>query len=207
MKSIFARQGIPDEVISDNGPQFACSEFKKFSASRSFVHTTTSPYFAQSNAQIERTVKTVKRMFKKAIKGGDAYLMLLEYRNTPIDRMSGKSPAQLLNSRQMRSNLPITTNMLSIAPDMSKNLERRQAEQKYHHDKKLGQNAGVRKPEVGDPVRFKDAKGEWQYGNVMLKHDTPRSFVVQNMAGETYRRNQSHMFRTRENPPIVLPKR
>ena len=46
MKSIFARQGIPDEVISDNGPQFACSEFKKFSASWSFVHTTTSPYFA-----------------------------------------------------------------------------------------------------------------------------------------------------------------
>ena len=40
----------------------------------------------------------------------------------------------------------------------------------------------------------------------MLKHDTPRSSVVQNMAGKTYRRNQSHMFRTRENPPTVLPK-
>ena len=29
MKKIFARQGVPDVVISDNGPQYASKEFKE----------------------------------------------------------------------------------------------------------------------------------------------------------------------------------
>ena len=30
MKSQISRYGIPDELISDNGPQFACEEFAQF---------------------------------------------------------------------------------------------------------------------------------------------------------------------------------
>ena len=67
LKATFARFGIPDEVISDNGPQFSSFEFKKFSDHYGFKHTTSSPYFSQSNGQAERCVQTVKNLIKKGL--------------------------------------------------------------------------------------------------------------------------------------------
>ncbi|RVE55527.1 hypothetical protein OJAV_G00235410 [Oryzias javanicus] len=49
-KSVFARHGIPDEVRSDNGPQFSSEHFCKFARSWNFRHVTSSPHFPQSNA-------------------------------------------------------------------------------------------------------------------------------------------------------------
>ena len=47
MKSIFAKNGIPKIVFSDNGPQYSSHEFKKFSKSWDFIHKTSSPEFSE----------------------------------------------------------------------------------------------------------------------------------------------------------------
>lgn len=47
--------GIPDAVISDNGPQEAGTEFIDFAESWEFRYTMPSPGHAQSNGQAERT--------------------------------------------------------------------------------------------------------------------------------------------------------
>lgn len=111
LKAAFARHGIAETVVSDNGPQYASKEFELFAKSWEFKHITSSPYYPQSNGLAERTVQTAKALMDKAkADGRDPYFSLLEYRNTPVDNF--KSPAQLLMSRRLRSILPNTTKQL-----------------------------------------------------------------------------------------------
>ena len=42
-KSVFSRNGIPELVISDNGPQFISKVFWDFSNRFGFVHLTSNP--------------------------------------------------------------------------------------------------------------------------------------------------------------------
>ena len=65
LKAMFARFGIPDTLISDNGPQFASAELSVFTKTWMFEHKTSSPRYAQSNGKAENAVQTVKRLFKK----------------------------------------------------------------------------------------------------------------------------------------------
>ena len=65
MKDVFARHGIPDEVYSDNGPQYKAKSFKDFSKEWGFIHTTSSPRYPQSNGLAEASVKILKRMINK----------------------------------------------------------------------------------------------------------------------------------------------
>ena len=52
-----ARYGVPDVVVSDNGPQFRSKQFKAFQASWQFKHVTSSLGYAQSNGGAERAVR------------------------------------------------------------------------------------------------------------------------------------------------------
>ena len=65
MKSIFARHGIPLEVVLDKGLQYSSREFANFSKEYGFVHSTSSPKYLQSNGEAERGVRTVKVLLKK----------------------------------------------------------------------------------------------------------------------------------------------
>ena len=65
MKAIFARHGIPEELMSDNMP-YASKEFHQFASEWNIKLTTSSPLYPQSNGQSERFVQTVKQMLQKA---------------------------------------------------------------------------------------------------------------------------------------------
>ena len=63
LKAQFARYGVLDTVVSDNGPQFGSKEFAVFAKTWGFTHVTSSPRYPQSNGKAENAVKTVKRLF------------------------------------------------------------------------------------------------------------------------------------------------
>ena len=134
-KSVCARHGIPQEIVSDNMP-FASYQFKSFAEEWGITVTTSSPGFPQSNGQAERFVQTLKRMLKKAEEDGqDPYLALLEYRNTPVSGLP-YSPAQLLMSRSLRLKLPVKPSLLQPrVVNAHFELGKRQEYQRKFHDR------------------------------------------------------------------------
>ena len=110
LKSIFSRFGVPEIVMSDNGPQFDAQAFAK---SYNFEHTTSSPEYSQSNGLVERMVKTVKRLINES---KDPYMALMTYRSTPFPWCQ-KLPAELLMGRRIQGNVPVISKHL--VPDWS----------------------------------------------------------------------------------------
>ena len=91
---MFTRYGVPDVVVSDNGPQFDSAEFTTFAKKWGFEHITSSPCYPQSNGKAENAVKTVKRLFTKCRASGQSeYLALLDWCNT-LSEGIGTSSAQ-----------------------------------------------------------------------------------------------------------------
>ena len=124
LKKTFGRFGIPEKVVSDNGPQYSNTrhllsrnhEFEKFADEWGFSHTTSSPEYPQSNGAAERAVQTTKRFLKKAAaESKDPFEGLLKYRNTPFEDI-GVLPAQLLMSRHTRTMIPTHRRLLLSQP-------------------------------------------------------------------------------------------
>ena len=112
LKAVFARHGIPDIVMSDNGPQYSSDEFRKFALAWEFKHITTSPRYPSSNGKAESAVKICKTLLKKSqVSKSDLYLALLDHRNTPTEQ-TNLSPAQRLFGRQTRTLLTLSPTML-----------------------------------------------------------------------------------------------
>ena len=185
-KSIFARHGIPDTVISDNGPQFSCEEYKRFAKDYEFEHRTSSPYHPQGNGEAERAVKTIKNLLKKE---DDPYKALLAYRSTPLEL--GYSPSELLMCRKLRCTVPLTEEQRRPnVPKHKKVLDTDQVlkqRQKRNFDSRHGAKEQI-PPDISDHVWMKSRQTE----GLIAGENNPRSFEVQTMDG-SFRRHQSDL--------------
>ena len=65
LEELFSVEGIPDEIMSDNGPPFNGKEFSSYLTGLGIRHTTSSPNYPRSNGFIERQIQTVKRLVEK----------------------------------------------------------------------------------------------------------------------------------------------
>ena len=195
LKSIFARHGIPQQVISDNGPQYSSIEFSKFAKAYQFVHTTSSPKFPQSNGEAERAVCTIKNLLKKA---GDPYAALLEYRSTPVT--CSYSPAELLMNRKLRSSVPISPAQLQPSiPDYS---QLREADERKLKQQKENFDVRHRTRELtplrtGDTVWVTDHQTE----GTVVQPFGPRSYQVEIPSG-TICRNRRYLNPLRDSTSL-----
>ena len=193
-KSQFSRHGIPDILITDNGPQFASTAFKQFATDYGFEHCTTSPHYPQSNGMAEKAVQTAKNLLKKAVADHkDPYLALLEYRNTPVSDQLG-SPAQRLMGRRTKTLIPTCEKLLQpkiIKPKtVIKEMKQRKEKQKIYYDR---HTRPLKNLVVGDSVMMQ-VKNYWKPAKVTaVAQKTPRSYEVQTTEGQTYRRNRRHL--------------
>jgi transposase InsO family protein len=196
MKDVFLRHGIPEEVYSDNGPQYKSYVFKQFAKKWNFKHTTSSPRYPQSNGLAESSVKIIKNMIKKCITHNDDITAgLLAIRNTPLQ--CGSSPAQLLMGRQLQEQLP--TFHMQNDNSSKRDLQTERQKQKKQYDKQIrttkehtsylfrkGQHVRLRNPTTC----------EWSLKGTIVDRIAPRSYTIKLAeGGNVIRRNTQHIRR------------
>ncbi|XP_040068703.1 uncharacterized protein LOC120841790 [Ixodes scapularis] len=109
---MFARVGMPREILSDRGSNFTSELMKEISRLLSIRQLHTSPYHPMANGLVEKFNGTLKLMLKRMCserpKDWDRYLpaLLFAYREVPQASL-GFSPFELLYGRHVRGPLAI----------------------------------------------------------------------------------------------------
>ena len=201
---MFTRYGVPDILVTDNGPQFASAEFVRFTQVWAFEHCTSSPRYSQLNGKAENTVKTVKRLFTKCKEAGQSeYQALLDWRNTPTEGM-GTSPAQRFLGRRCKTLLPLTNAQLQpqyATADDAQTLQGQKAKQRYYYIRHARDLPAIAR---GDAVCMRlPGETTWTPG-VYTGFCGPRSYRVQVRERE-FRRKRRQLILTKEHTHIELP--
>ena len=128
LREVFARYGLPQQLVSDNGPRFVAEEFLVFLRSNGVKHIRSAPYHPATNGAIERMVQTMKQSLKAGLSQGipvEQALMkfLLHYRITP-HAVTGASPSSLFLGRNIRTRLDL------LHPDIESRIQGKQLAQK-----------------------------------------------------------------------------
>lgn len=190
MQSYMSLFGRPDEILTDNGPQYTGQAFKVFVGKWGIKHTTSSPHYPKSNGFIERHVRHIKDIVTKTQQNkDDLHIALLQVRATPIDSKL-PSPAELLFGR------PVTT-LLPSRADPGKerhrqHLAHRAAVMKEHHDRSCRRELPPLHPGQHVTVWNKE-RSTWHPAVVLQKCKEPRSYIVQTPNGNLIRRCRSHL--------------
>nr|XP_022907595.1 uncharacterized protein K02A2.6-like [Onthophagus taurus] len=205
-KAILARNGIPDILYTDNGPQFVNQQFQTFLQEWEIRHITTStPNYPQSNGLIERHIQTIKKLMKKAKEeGNDMYLVILEYRATPLDK-SVPSPAEILFNRKIKTLIPISENLLNNNPknELYKNHYRNtQIIQNTFYNKKSKDLYHLKK---GERVVVQQKDKTWKPGRIVeVDKNRPRSYkITYDGKADVYDRNRKFLKQFKDNKPYI----
>ena len=181
LRDMFARNGLPKQVVSDNGPQFRAKEFKEFMARNGIQHVFTPPYHPASNGAAERLVQSVKQSLKASHQSGIPLqqALVLKYHTTPHST-TGVAPCNLFCKRNLRTRLDLLT------PDVKSRVQKQQTKQKMYRD----QHCHQRDLEVGQEVWAKNllAGPRWRKGVICDKLGS-RSYLVEVHGGELWRRH------------------
>ena len=164
----FARHGIPEKVVSDNGPQFSSDEFASFAKTWDFKHITSSPKYPPSNGLAEKYVQICKNILEKArLPGNNPLLSILEYRPTPVDNLA--SPSQMLMGRRLCSILPISSQCpqpkVIRSSEVQSRCKTQQNWQKFYKDKCAQPLQPLKK---GDKVFIQPQPGERKWKSACI---------------------------------------
>ncbi|XP_061170896.1 uncharacterized protein K02A2.6-like [Saccostrea echinata] len=185
LRRIFSRNGLPDQLVSDNGPQFVSETFHDFMKYNGIRHTTSAPYHPRTNGLAERLVQTLKQS-TRASKVEETSItkrlanFLLTYRSSPHST-TGETPAKLFLGRELCTRLTL------LKPNVRNTVEAKQESMHYRTSEP------VRQFNTGDKVAVRDYRSnneKWVSGTIDSKNRT--SFV---QSGNYTRDNMAASYR------------
>ena len=173
LRSIFAHFGIPEQIISDNGPQFISNQFQMFTKRNGIKHITSAPYHPSTNGLAERFVQSFKnalRSMKQEKRSLKEKLenYLLSYMNTPHPT-TNETPARLLLDRSLRTRLDL------LKPDIRRSVQEKPIDQANERC-----SCPIREQQVGQIVVARDYTGSEKWKEGVIRPGTgPLSYEVE----------------------------
>ena len=206
LDSILTLRGIPDVVKSDNGPPFNGEIFHQYATSMGFKHRKITPLWPKANSEVERFMRTVKKVVKAGIAQNlnwkqELRNFLLAYRATPHSTTK-VAPATLLFGSPIRSKLPEVKSYPDDQEIRTQDTLAKMKMKEYHDQKanvktstlKTGDNALIKKTGMGrltaydkDPVKIVKTKG---------------SMITAQQGNRLVTRNSSFFKKTSFQPPV-----
>jgi hypothetical protein len=207
LRSIFSRNGIPAQIVSDNGSQFSSDEFATFMKRNGIKHFKSAPYHPATNGLAERFIQTFKNSMRAMTDENRDINQkiansLLTYRNTPHST-TNETPAKLFLGRNLRTRLRL------IKPDIQINVSRNQMNTIFQEKR----TKNSRYFEDGRSVIARDYRGKgnkWTSG-IIKEREGPLMYKVEIEPGTIWRRHIDQLRDSEinenniEEPEIVLP--
>lgn len=179
LRSIFSRNGLPEQILSDNGPQYTSEEFSLFMKKNGIKHLKSAPHHPATNGLAERFVQTFKRSIK-AMDKEDVSLQhkvdnfLLVYRNS-VHATTNQTPAMLFMNRNLRSRIDL------LKPNLRRDVQNRQ----FSHLP----TKPTRSFEIGQGVLARDYREDkWTPGRISTRTG-PLMYTVDVGGERTWRRH------------------
>lgn len=171
LRMLFARTGLPQQLVSDNASVFMGQEFQGFLKGNGIKHNTSAPHHPATNGLAERFVQTFKQSMKASGKEEvplqqKVANFLLAYRNT-MHATTGQTPAMLFMGRPLRSRLDL------LKPDIRKHVQEKQCSPSQLQRK-------MRTFDIGQKVLARDYRSptqKWKSGEI-LSQTGPLSYTV-----------------------------
>ena len=174
LRIMFSSHGLPEQLVTDNGPQFVAEEFALFAKMNGIKHIRCAPYHPASNGLAERFVQSLKMALKASVNSGlplqrRVLNFLFSYRSTP-HTTTGVSPSSLFLHRQIRTRLDL------LRPDRESHVLNKQSQQKDQHD----QRARDREFFVGQSVMARNLRpgADWVPA-VVVERLGPLTYLVE----------------------------
>ena len=202
LEKLFSVYGIPDNLISDNGPPFFSHEFAEFLTQKGVNHKRITPLWPQANGQVERFMPSLTKIAKTALLERkdwriETYKFLAAYRNSPHPSTK-VAPADIMYNRKIRYTIPDIDRRISvdeINSNIEKNDQSTKARSKDYFDKRhyttdmtlnIGDRVIVRQPKLNKttpsfepvPYRVTHIKGT----KIIAESETGHRTITRNVS-------------------------
>ena len=181
LREWFTSHGIPEQIVTDNGPQFIAEEFDVFTKRNGIKHVKSAPYHPASNGLAKRFIQSLKQSPQNDGRSLCQRLSsyLLTYRTTSHST-TGVPPCKLLLQRDLRTRLSL------LQPSCEKSVMDKQAKQKYAHDRHSRSREWI----VGDRVLVCNHRDGPDWIPAMLVEVLgPVTYIVETDDGNRWKRH------------------
>ena len=118
LERFFSSYGIPNNIVSDNGPPFTSYELQRYFTSRGIKNHKTCPLWPQANGQVERFMTSLNKVSQTAFLERkdwklEIYKFLFSYRNCP-HTATKIPPSDLMFNRKLKFAIPQIDNEINI---------------------------------------------------------------------------------------------